>query len=279
MKIDAHQHFWRYSPITHSWINDSMAVLKRDFLPEDLKPELKKKSFNGCIAVQAVQSEAENDFLLDLADNNDFIKGVVGWLDLRADNIDERLAHYSKHPKFCGLRHVVQDEPDDEFLLRDDFKRGISKLKQYNLTYDILIFEKQLPAALKFVEAFPDQSFVLDHIAKPLIVRHELNPWKEYIQKLAEFPNVYCKVSGLVTEAHWKNWKKTDLTPYLDVVFEAFGTQRVMVGSDWPVCKLAASYEQVVDIIQTYIQGFSPTEKADIMGNNAANFYLNRNNS
>ena len=273
MKIDAHQHFWKYSPETHSWINDNMAVLKQDFLPEHLEPELNNNGFDGCIVVQADQSEAENEFLLGLADNYTSIKGVVGWIDLRAVNVEERLSHYSKDPKFCGIRHVVQDEPDDEFLLRDDFKRGISKLKNYNLTYDILIFEKQLPAAIKFVAAFPDQPFVLDHIAKPLIAQQELKPWKAYIQQLAKFPNLFCKVSGMVTEADWNNWNPADFIPYLDTVFEAFGTQRIMIGSDWPVCKLVASYGQVINLVESYIKDFSETEKAAIMGKNALNFY------
>ncbi|MEM1134584.1 MAG: amidohydrolase family protein [Bacteroidota bacterium] len=273
MKIDAHQHFWHYSPTTHAWINDEMQVLKQSFLPENLASVLNKKGFDGCVAVQASQTEAENDFLLGLAEQNEFIKGVVGWLDLRATNIEDRLVHYQQNTKFCGIRHVVQDEPDDDFLLRADFQQGISKLKAFGLTYDVLVFERQLPAAVKFVEAFPDQPFVLDHIAKPLIAQRKLSPWEENVKQLAQCDNVYCKVSGMVTEADWKNWQYEDFKLYLDVVFEAFGAERIMIGSDWPVCLLATDYNKVIDIVEKYIQGFSEAEKKAIMGENAVKFY------
>jgi L-fuconolactonase len=259
MKIDSHQHFWKYSPDGFGWITENMSVIRRDFLPEDLKPELDRAGFDGCVAVQASQTEAETQFLLDLAGQYPFIKGVVGWVDLRATNAAERLAHFSKHPKMVGIRHVVQSEPDDRFLLRPDFMRGIKLLKQYKLTYDILIYPKHLPAAVEFVAQFPDQPFVLDHIAKPLIKAKTLSPWNKEVRRLAANPNVYCKLSGMVTEADWQEWKPGDFIPYLDVVVEAFGIGRLMIGSDWPVCRLAAQYGEVM--------------QAKILGGNAFRFY------
>lgn len=273
MKIDAHQHFWKYSPATHSWINDEMQVLKSNFLPEDLAPLLNEVGFDGCVAVQASQSEAENDFLLSLADKHEIVKGVVGWLDLQADNLEEKLIKYTSHSKFCGLRHIVQDEPDDNFLLKDRFMQGIAQLEKFNLTYDILVFERQLPAAVEFAKAFPKQPFVLDHIAKPLIAHGEIDSWEKHIRELATRENVYCKLSGMVTEADWKNWKPKDFFPYLKVVFEAFGTDRLMIGSDWPVCLLAGDYQRVNKLTIAYIEELSTQERTAIMGGNACQFY------
>ena len=278
MKIDAHQHFWKYSPETHGWISEEMKVLKSDFLPEHLAPLLKETGFDGCVAVQASQSNAENDFLLDLADKSDIVKGVVGWLDLQGENLNEELAKYSQHPKFCGLRHIVQDEPDDRFLLRDQFMQGIAQLKKYGLTYDILVFERQLPAAVEFAKAFPEQPFVLDHIAKPLIAKGEIDAWEKHIRELATCQNVSCKLSGMVTEANWKNWKVEDFEPYLKVIFESFGADRLMIGSDWPVCLLAGQYSVVMQIVIDYISNLSEDQKAGILGGNATKFYnLNSN--
>jgi len=273
MKIDAHQHFWKYSPTSHGWINDEMQVLKSDFLPENLAPLLEQVGFDGCVAVQASQSEAENDFLLSLADKHEIVKGVVGWLDLQADNLEEKLIQYSSHAKFCGLRHIVQDEPDDNFLLRDKFMQGIAQLEKYNLTYDILVFERQLPAAVEFAKAFPKQPFVLDHIAKPLIAQGKIDPWEKHIRELATCQNVSCKISGMVTEADWQNWKPEDFMPFLKVVFEAFGTDRLMIGSDWPVCLLAGDYQRVNTLTIEYIENLSTQEIAAIMGGNACRFY------
>ena len=273
MKIDAHQHFWKYSPDTHAWINEEMKVLKSDFLPEHLAPLLEKAGFDGCVAVQASQTNAENDFLLDLADNSDIVKGVVGWLDLQGENLEQELEKYSQHPKFCGLRHIVQDEPDDRFLLGDKFMQGIAQLKKYSLTYDILVFEKQLPAAVEFTKAFPEQPFVLDHIAKPLISKGEIDAWEKYIRELATCQNVHCKLSGMVTEADWKNWKPEDFKPYLDIVFESFGADKLMIGSDWPVCLLAGGYSEVMQIVTDYINNLTEDQKAGILGGNATKFY------
>ncbi len=210
---------------------------------------------------------------MKLAKENSFIKGVVGWLDLRSDHIEKKLEEIASFPKICGLRHVVQDEPDMKFLLRKDFKRGISKLINYDLCYDILVYPKHLPVAVEFADAFPNQKFVLDHIAKPFIKDRILSPWDVHIKQLALRPNVYCKLSGMVTETTWHKWNKDDFIPYLDVVFEAFGTERLMVGSDWPVCTLSGSYSDVIDIIKQYTNSFSEQEKENIFGKNAVRFY------
>jgi len=210
--------------------------IRRDFLPVDLKRELEKVKLDGSIAVQARSSLTESRWLLNLADHTPFIKGVVGWVDLLSERVEDQLAEFANHPKFSGVRHIVQDEPDDRFMLCPEFLRGISRLKRFNLTYDILIYPKQLPAAIKLVEKFPEQKFVLDHLAKPFIKAGELSPWDKQIRELAKSENVGCKVSGMVTEAKWNAWKPADFRPYLDVAFEAFGDDRLMFGSDWPVC-------------------------------------------
>lgn len=272
MRIDSHQHFWKYDPVKNAWIDESMKAIRRDFSPEDLAPILKSANIDGCVAVQADQSEAETDFLLGFAENSEIVKGVVGWVDLMADNVEERLAVYSKNKWLKGIRHIVQSEPDD-FMLRADFQHGISKLAQFGQVYDILVFPTQLPASIALAEKFPDQAFVLDHIAKPYIKDGKIDGWKEDIRQLAQFPNVHCKVSGMVTEADWANWKPEDFTPYLDVVFEAFGTDRIMFGSDWPVCLVAADYQQGLGIVEGYIAGLSADEKARVMGINAQKFY------
>jgi L-fuconolactonase len=272
MKIDAHQHFWKYDPVRDSWIEENMKALRRDFLPKDLAPILEKNGVYGCIAVQADQSEHETEFLLSLTKNNSFIKGVVGWVDLRADNIEERLAHYSSNNLLKGIRHIIQAESDD-FMLGEKFQYGISLLTQFGLTYDILVLPPQLPATIQFVNKFPSQKFVIDHMAKPNIKKGEMVAWKNNMEELAKSPNIYCKISGLVTEADWKNWKKEDFSPYLDLIFKSFGTNRIMFGSDWPVCKLAAEYHQQLEIIESYISSFSIEDKKKIMGENTIRFY------
>jgi len=273
MIIDSHQHFWQYDAQKHSWINDEMAVLKKDFLAEELWTEFSQNDIAGSIAVQADQSEEETNFLLDLAAKNDFIKGIVGWVDLRSPQIDERLAHYAKFPKLKGFRHVVQDEPDVNFMLGEAFQNGISALKKYNFTYDILIFPSQLKAALQLVKNFPEQSFIIDHIAKPNIKDGNISIWKKYMTAIAKHENVHCKISGMVTEADWKNWEYQDFVPYLDVVFEVFGTSRIMYGSDFPVCLLAGSYKNVKGILHQYLQGFPMAEQEKVWGKNALQFY------
>ena len=273
MRIDSHQHFWKYNAVRHSWITDKMAPLKRDFMPEDLDEERKANNINATIAVQTDQSEDETLFLLQLAEHNSSIAGVVGWVDLCSPNAANRIKFFSQFDKLRGFRHVAQDEPDDRFLVREDFLRGIACLRQFNLTYDILIYPRQLPAALELVAKFPEQRFVIDHMAKPEIKARNRSAWSVLMQKMAAHPNVYCKLSGLVTEADWKNWKKEDFHPYLDVIFGAFGPKRLMFGSDWPVCLLAASYQQVVEIIEDYFQDCAADIKERIFGGNAAQFY------
>jgi len=273
MRIDAHQHFWQYDADEYGWINDEMAVLRRDSLPGDLKPLLDAAGFGGCVAVQARQSLEETRFLLDLADRNDFIRGVVGWVDLRSAALPAQLAEFTRNRKFVGVRHVVQDEPDDAFLLRADFQRGIAQLAEYGLAYDVLIYTRQQRAAARLVEAFPEQRFVLDHIAKPLIAQGTMEPWNTELRALARLPNVWCKVSGMVTEARWKDWRADDFRPYLNTVFEAFGPGRILIGSDWPVCTVAADYERTLGIVIDYIS-LLPREQQDaILGGNCAAFY------
>lgn len=272
--LDSHQHFWRYTPQDYGWISDAMPAIKRDFLPNDLAPLLQATGFEGCIAVQARQSEAETDFLLALAAESTIVKGVVGWVDLQAPNLEERLEHYATFPALKGFRHIVQDEPDDDFLLRTAFMEGVRLLHQYHFTYDILIYEKQMPAAVAFVDRLGEQALVLDHIGKPLINEGPTRCWTDGIRALAQYPHVYCKVSGLVTEATWHRWKPDDFKPFLDIVFEAFGPDRLMVGSDWPVCLLAAdSYAAVVELVEDYVAGFSKADRAKIFGGNAEGFY------
>lgn len=272
-KIDSHQHFWKYNPKIHEWITDDMKVIQRSFLPEDLLPILQQNNIEGCVSVQADQTETETDFLLQLADNHDFIKGVVGWVDLRADNICERLAHYSQFKILKGFRHIVQSENDSEFMLRSKFKNGIAELRMYDFTYDILVYHDQLEQVIQLVKLFPTQKFVLDHIGKPDIKSGEYALWQINVKKLAMHQNVYCKISGMVTEGQWKEWKQSDFKIYLDTVVKAFGIDRLMYGSDFPVCTLAATYEEQLNLITEYFLSFTTLEKKKIMGDNAVKFY------
>lgn len=273
MNIDAHQHFWRYDPQEYGWIGPEMALLRKDHLPDDLLPTLTSAGIDATVAVQARQTLEETRWLLELADQHDFIKGVVGWVDLRSPQLREQLERFSRHPKFRGVRHVVQDEPDDQFMLREDFIRGLKMLAGFGLAFDILIFPRHLPVAYELVSRFPEQRFVLDHIAKPFIKTGGVAPWDAEMRRLAGFPNVFCKVSGMVTEAGWKAWKPADFRPYLDVIFEAFSPRRIMFGSDWPVCTVAASYAEVLSIVRDYIQPCSSGERALVLGENARTFY------
>jgi L-fuconolactonase len=250
-----------------------MGKLKCDRLPADLAPLLKKSGIDGTIAVQARQCIEETEWLLQLANENPFIKGVVGWVDLRSPQLELQLERFCYHPRLRGVRHVVHDEPDDKFMLRDDFVHGVGKLRRFDLTYDLLIFAKHLPAACELVGKFPEQTFVLDHISKPLIKDRKIEPWKTDIHRLASFKNVSCKISGMVTEADWHNWKLEDFKPYMDIVLEAFGADRVMVGSDWPVCTVAGEYEEVMRIAADYVQQLSAYEQAAIWAENAKRIY------
>ena len=273
MTIDSHQHFWRYDAARDAWITDAMAILKKDFLPEAFERECDANGIDGSIAVQADQSEADTLFLLDLAERNKRIVGVVGWVDLRSPRIEERLEYFSQFKKLCGFRHIAQAEPDDRFLVGSDFLRGIARLNEFGLAYDILVYPKQLPAAIELVSRFPEQRFVVDHLAKPEIKTGGREPWAACIKTIAQNANVYCKVSGLVTEADWSHWKPEDFRAYLDVVFEAFGPERLMFGSDWPVCLLAASYRQVRELIESYVELHAAIHKVNIFGGNAIRFY------
>jgi L-fuconolactonase len=270
MRIDSHQHFWRYSPEEYPWIQPDWPI-RRDFQPADLAPLLQRQGMDGSIAVQARQTLDESLWLLKLADNFPFIQGVVGWVDLCSPKVEAQLEPLAWHPKFVGVRHVVQDEPDAQFMSRDDFRAGLTKLAAFGLAYDILIYPRQLPAAIELVRAFPNQAFVLDHLAKPPVRDKTVSPWREQIKTLAGSPNVMCKVSGLVTEADWGSWKQADFQPYLDTVFDAFGPDRLMFGSDWPVALLAADYAQVVNLLSDYLEDKRSEEK--IFGLNAARFY------
>jgi L-fuconolactonase len=273
MNIDSHQHFWKYHPVRNAWIDNSMKVIQRDFLPEDLYPILKDKGIGGCIAVQADQSEEETNFLLQCAQNNSFIKGVIGWVDLRAENVDERLDHFSKDKNFKGVRHIVQAETDDAFMLKPKFLNGISKLEQFGLTYDILIHQHQLKQAIAMVNKFPKQKFVLDHIAKPKISEGIDAEWKNDINLLATHENVFCKISGLVTETENHQWIEPMFKPFLDTVIKAFGINRLLFGSDWPVCLLAGAYQEVLQIITNNLSNFSEKDRAKVMGGNASRVY------
>lgn len=273
MIIDAHQHFWRYDSERDNWITREMAVLKRDYLPEDLCLEFAASRVNGSVAVQVSQSEQETLFLLDLAERHKEIVGVVGWVNLCDRGIRERLLHFSQFRKVCGFRHIVQSEPDDRFLVREDFCRGISALQEFNFTYDILIYPRQFFAAIDLVRRFPEQRFVIDHMAKPAIRTGALKAWARYIREIAAQPNVWCKLSGLVTEAEWKNWNPEQFQPFYDVVLKAFGPDRLIFGSDWPVCLLSGTYMQVKKLATGLIAELTAEQQEKIMGLNAVSFY------
>src|SRR5271165_2285858 len=273
MQIDAHQHFWIYNPDEYGWIDESMAALRRDFLPENLVPELKRNGFQGSVAVQARQTLEETRWLLEFAERSASILGVVGWVDLRSPDVHSQLTAFAANPKLVGIRHIVQAEPDDRFLLQPEFLRGISALEEFDLAYDILIYPKHLSVAAEFVERFPRQRFVLDHLAKPPIKSGDLDSWAQGIRRLAAFPNVFCKLSGLVTEADWHNWRPEQITPYLDVAFEAFGPDRLMIGSDWPVCLVAAAYARVVQVVTDYLGRQNPAWREAVLGGNAQRFW------
>jgi L-fuconolactonase len=272
MRVDAHQHFWKYEPAQYPWIRSHWPI-RRSFLPADLQPLLAAAKIDGCIAVQARQSFEESRWLLSLSNEHSFIKGVVGWVDLRSQRVADHLAQLSSHPRFVGVRHIVQDEPDESFMLRPGFLRGINCLQAFDLAYDILIYAHQLPAAIQLVTRFPNQRFVVDHIAKPRIAARRLFPWRDHMRQLAQHPNVACKVSGMVTEADWQNWKPEHFRPYFEVVFGAFGASRIMYGSDWPVCVLASSYQRVYDLAAGYCSGMSAAEQKLVFGETARRFY------
>ena len=273
MRIDAHQHFWNYSAAEYPWIGAGLERLARDYLPSDLEPLLAAKQIDGSVAVQARQSVEESLWLLALAKAHPLVKGVIGWVDLRSDRVGDDLRVLAANPTFVGVRHVVQDEPDPRFVLGEGFIRGLRQLRQHGLSYDLLLYPSQLPAAIELVGLLPEQPFVVDHLAKPRIATGEIADWERDIRAIARHDNVCCKVSGMVTEAVRRGWKRDDFTPYLDVVLEAFGPERLMFGSDWPVCLLAGEYADVAAIPRDYFSRLSATEQRMIWGDTAAGFY------
>lgn len=272
MRIDAHQHFWNFNPARDRWITEEMSVIRNDFLPHDLEPLLSENNIDGCVAIQADQSEDETEFLLAIAYQHSFINGVVGWVDLRKSNLYDHLQWFSQFKLLKGFRHPVQAEPEG-FLHEKRFTTGIKTLGDFQFTYDILIYPHQLKETVEFIKQFPNQKFVIDHLAKPYIKERKMEDWKKDITQFASFENVSCKISGLTTEANWVNWTHEDFTPYLDVAMEQFGSKRLLYGSDWPVCLLAASYSKQLKVIADYIANLSESEKTDIMGENARRFY------
>lgn len=272
MTIDAHQHFWHFDADRDTWITDEMATLRRDFLPEDLEPVLAQNGIDGCVAVQAAQSEAETQFLISMARTYDIVKGVVGWVDLQADTLPERLTALGQHPEIKGYRHVAQGEPND-FLIRPAVVQGIRQLADFGMTYDILIYPTQLKAALHLVRAVPEVNFVVDHLAKPYIKKQDIIRWSNFMAELAKCKNVSCKLSGMVTEADWQQWSKRDFFPYFDVVFDYFGPDRLLFGSDWPVCLVAANYTQVKTLVEEYVAPWGNEVRAKVFGANAMAFY------
>lgn len=273
MKIDSHHHFWKYNEKEYGWMDERMARIRRDFLPADLKREIDRAGIDGVVSVQARQTVEETRFLLALAERREFIKGVVGWVPLIDPNVREAMAEFSAQKKLKGYRHVLHDEQDDRYMMRDDFNSGVNAVTEAGLIYDILIFERHLPQTIEFVDRHPRQVFVVDHIAKPRIRDGYLSPWQSRINELARRENVYCKISGLATEADWQNWTEAELKPYLDTVVEAFGPKRLMFGSDWPVCLLAVEYARWSRIVTEYVASLTAAEQSRILGGTAVEAY------
>jgi L-fuconolactonase len=272
-RIDSHQHFWKFDPVRDAWITDDMSTIRKDFFPQQLQPILAGNGFEGCVTVQSDQSEDENAFQLANADQHDFIRGIVGWVDLRSENIRERLSYYKQFKKLKGFRHILQGEKQRDLMLQLDFLNGIGALQEFNYSYDILVYPDQLVFIKEFVKQFPKQKFVVDHLAKPYIKNGKIDKWKKEIEDVAAFENVFCKISGYVTEADWHNWKQEDFRPYFDVVVNAFRVERIMFGSDWPVCLLGGNYSEILNIATTYFSAFTKDEQEKIFGDNAIKFY------
>ena len=273
LKIDAHQHFWQYNPVRDAWINNDMAILQEDFLPEHLQPILEHYDFQGTVVVQSDQSPEENRFQLENAEKHPFIKAVVGWVDMQAPDLDAQLRAYQQYPKLKGFRSMLQSDPDRSLMLRPDFQAGIAKLQAYGYTFDLLVLSDQLKYSEALVAAFPGQRFVLNHLGKPNIRLRQFEDWVADIKALAAHENVYCKVSGMVTEADLSRWKFEDFKPYIDTIFEYFGMERVMYGSDWPVCRLAATFGEVMEILENYTANFTEAERELFWAKNAIRFY------
>ena len=272
MRIDAHQHFWQYDPVKGAWITDEMQVIRQDFMPGDLKPLLDSHDIDGCVAVQADQSERENEFLLELTEQNTWIKGVVGWLDLKADDLTDRMEHYQQYDSFKGVRHILQAEPEG-FMTDPKFIKGVAQIGASGMTYDILTTENQLEEAIDFVKALPEMPLVIDHISKPNIAQASYDHWAKHMLKLSEFQHVNVKISGMITEADWKEWRVKDIKPNVDFCLENFGPERLMYGSDWPVCLIAGEYDQVIYAIKACLAELSISEQEAIYGKTASLFY------
>jgi L-fuconolactonase len=273
MRIDAHQHFWRYNATDYTWMSDAMDILRRDHLPTDLEPLLRATGFDGTIAVQARRTERETDWLLELAGAHSFIRGVVGWVDFTSPQLDASLESYAANPKLRGLREIIHDMPDVDYATSTLHMSAIAKLARHNLAYDLLLKPPHLPAAIRLVDQFPNQPFVVDHIAKPNLAAGEIEPWRTQFRELARRDNVHCKLSGMVTEAAWGQWTPATFEPYLNAALEAFGPSRLMIGSDWPVCTLSGSYAQTMGIVVEFANSLAPSERDAILGHNAARFY------
>jgi L-fuconolactonase len=272
MVLDSHVHFWKYDKNEYAWIDKSMKLLQKDYLPTELEQTLKRNGVDGCICVQAIASELETRFLAELAGSHKFVKGVVGWADLQSPQVEKHIAELKNYPSIVGIRHIVQSEPDD-FMYDERFRGGISLLSKYGYTFDILIYPHQLQAAVDLVKMFPEQRFIVDHCAKPAIKNKDLEKWRSGITDLALFPNVSCKLSGLTTEAKWKEWSPSEFYPYLDVVFNAFGTNRLLFGSDWPVMLLSGIYVQWKSMLEKYMENHLPEEREAVFGLNARRIY------
>ena len=269
MKIDAHHHFWRYDPVQYDWIGEDMGALRRDFLPEHLEQEIRAAGIDGVVSVQARQSLEETAALAEFARRHDFIKGFVGWVPLVSPDVTRDLEAFAGEPKFRGVRHVLQGEADDRYMLRADFNAGIRALGRFGLVYDVLIFERHLPQTIDFVRAHPAQTFVLDHLAKPRVKDGSFDDWRKNLRELSRHENVFCKLSGLVTEAHWQDWTEDGLRPYADAVLEAFGARRTLFGSDWPVCLVACGYGRWVQVVRDFARALSADEQAELFGGTA----------
>ena len=277
MIIDSHQHFWnveKQAPFDYAWLDAPQhAAICRSYLPDDLVPHLKSCGIDRSVFVQTQHHIEENRWVLELAEQNDFIAGIVGWVDLSSEACEEQLLEFKDHPKFVGIRHVTQDEPDDDFIIRDDVLRGLKTLQKHQVPFDLLFYVKHLHHAKFLASELPDLPMVIDHISKPRIKEQVIDDWEDNLRAAAKFPNVYCKLSGMITEADWDNWKPSDLKPYVDIAFDAFGVERCMYGSDWPVCELAGSYEQVHSALVEVLGELSPSEHARVFGGTAKEFY------
>ena len=273
MRIDAHQHFWKYAPTTHGWINDEMAVIRRDFLPNDLEPILSKHSIDGTVAVQADESIHETEFLLSLSEKHAFIKAVIGWIDLRSPQIHDQLAYFKKFRKLVGFRCIMQGQPDEAYLNNEIFIKNVVLLKDFDYTYDLLVYHHQLPSLLKFIEKIPENRLILDHIGKPDIKAKNYSKWKENIFELAQHPGIYCKLSGMITEANYSTWKYDDIVPYMDAVGEAFGAERICFGSDWPVCLVAGNYDKMIGVVEKWASQLNEKDYNQLFGLNTSRFY------